>query len=139
MKKLYFVFIIFLLFACSKDFLKSYDKRITGGQWYISNVDRFGIGLDAEGLAFREGTFVFERDGSLTYTDTQGNVSEGTWDIQKRRINDKTIRTFQVTAIDFNSQRVRSQFYDDMNFRGTNHFVGHVNTTFGSFVTHFRR
>jgi hypothetical protein len=49
------------------------------------------------------------------------------------------VRTFQITAVDFNTQQVRSEFYDDMQFRGTNHFVATINTSFRSFVTHFRR
>ena len=47
MKKIYLIFIpVFLLLiaACSKDFLKSYDKRITGGTWELYDVNNFGIG-----------------------------------------------------------------------------------------------
>ena len=139
MKKIYLsTLFIFMLAGCSKDFLKRYDDRIIG-RWYISDVNRVGIGGDFDELAFREGSFVFNSDGSLTYVDELGNVSEGTWDIQKRNAGDGVIRTFQITTVDFNSQRVRSEFYDDMNFRSTNHFVATINTSFRSFVTHFRR
>lgn len=139
MKKVYFVSFAFMLLAgCSKDFLKRYDDRIVG-DWYISKVTRFGVGGNFDDLPYREGQFSFKNDGSLTFTDDSGNVSNGTWDIQKRNINGEVIRTFQVNTVDFNSQVVRSEFYDDMQFRSTNHFVATINNSFRSFVTHFRR
>ena len=139
MKKIYFfAFATVLLTGCSKDFLKQYDDRVVGN-WYISKVNRVGIGGDFNDLPFREGQFDFRGDGSLTYTDEFGNVSAGSWDIQKRNVNNNVIRTFHVTTVDFNTQVVRSEFYDDMQFRSTNHFVAEVNNTFRSFVTHFRR
>ena len=139
MKKIYFASLALLtLTACSKDFLKRYDDRIEGS-WYISKVNCIGFGGNFEDLPFREGSFIFNGDGSLTYTDELGNVSSGTWDIQKRSVNGDIIRTLQVTTVDFNSQSVRSEFYDDMQFRSTDHFVASINTTLRSFVTHFRR
>jgi hypothetical protein len=139
MKKIYFASLaIFMLTACSKDFLKKYDDRIQGN-WYISKVNRVGIGGNFDELPFREGSFIFYGDGTLTYTDEFGNVSSGSWDIQKRNVNGDEIRTFKVTTVDFNKQQVRSEFYDDMQFRSTNHFVATINTTLRSFVTHFRR
>lgn len=139
MKKVYFATLSLLLLAgCSKDFLKRYDDRIVGS-WYISKVNRIGIGGDFSELPFREGSFTFNGDGTLTYTDDLGNVSSGSWDIQKRNVNSNVIRTLQITTVDFNTQLVRSEFYDDMNFRSTNHFVATINTSFRSYVTHFRR
>lgn len=139
MKKIYTVIICSLLLcACSKDFLKPYDDRIVG-TWRISEVNRFGFGGNREDIAFREGTFVFNSDGTLTYTDAAGNKFQGTWDIQKRNVNNDNIRTLQITAVDFDSQQVRGEFYDEMNFRSTNHFVAKISTTLRSFVTHFRR
>ena len=129
---------ILTLTACSKDFLKKYDDRIQGN-WYISKVNRVGIGGNFDELPFREGSFTFNGDGTLTYTDELGNVSNGSWDIQKRNINGEVIRTFQITTVDFNTQQVRAEFYDDMQFRSTDHFVATINTSFRSFVTHFRR
>jgi len=139
MKKIYLISIALIsLTACSKDFLKRYDDRIQGN-WYISKVNCIGIGGDFNELPFREGSFTFNGDGTLTYTDQVGNVSSGTWDIQKRNVNGDVIRTFQITTVDFNTQLVRSEFYDDMQFRSTNHFVATINTSLRSFVTHFRR
>ena len=139
MKKIYFVSLaVITLTACSKDFLKRYDDRIQG-TWYISKVNRIGVGGNFNDLPYREGSFMFNGDGTLTYTDDFGNVSNGTWDIQKRNINGDIIRTFQITTVDFNTQQVRSEFYDDMQFRSTSHFVAIINTSFRSYVTHFRR
>ena len=139
MKKIYFASLALLtLTACSKDFLKRYDDRIQGN-WYISNVNRIGIGGNFDDLPFREGSFIFNGDGTLTYTDQFGNVSNGTWDIQKRNVDGHVVRTFQITTVNFNTQLMRSEFYDDMQFRSTNHFVATINTSLRSFVTHFRR
>src|SRR5688500_10821546 len=110
MKKIYLpVLALFILTVCSKDFLKRYDDRVEGS-WYISQINRFGIGGDFSDLAFREGSFTFKGDGSLTYTDDLGNVSSGTWDIQKRNLNNDVVRTLQITTVDFNTQIVRSEF-----------------------------
>lgn len=139
MKKVYFYSLAVLFLAgCSKDILKRYDDRIVG-DWYISQVNRVGIGGDFDNLPFREGSFTFRDDGSLTYIDEFGNKSSGSWDIQKRNINNDVVRTLQITAVDFTSQIVQSEFYDDMQFRGTDHFVAKINKSFRSFVTHFRR
>lgn len=139
MKKVYLFLLPVIIFSsCSKDFLKSYDDRVVG-TWRISEVNRVGLGGDASGVAFREGTFQFNNDGTLTYTDAAGNVSSGTWDIRKRNVNHDVIRTLQITAVDFNSQLVKAEFYDEMHFRSTNHFVAKINNTLRTFVTHFRR
>jgi len=139
MKQIYaLVFAAVLFSACSKDFLKPYDDRITG-TWTITDVNRLGIGGSASEVRFREGIFTFNEDGTLLYVAPDGSVSNGSWDIQKRRINENTVRSLEITAVDFNTQTVRSEFYDDMNFRGTNHFVAKINTPFRTFVTHFKR
>jgi len=93
MKKIYFASLaLFIFTGCSKDFLKKYDDRIEGS-CYISSVNKVGIGGDFDDLPYREGSFSFKDDGTLTYTDGLGNVSSGTWDIQKRNVNDEVIRT----------------------------------------------
>ncbi len=129
---------VVLFVGCSKDVLKRYDKRIIGS-WRISDVDRFGIGGDRAKLSFVDGTFTFRDDGSLTYTDAQNNSYEGSWDIVKKAINEETVRSLHVTAIDFNNQHVLSEYYDDMNFLGTNYFKANILRTTHRYVTHFRR
>lgn len=139
MKKFYLLLLIPALFAgCSKDFLKSYDDRILG-QWHITGVNRLGIGGSTDHLPFRAGTFVFREDGTLTYS-VSGNMYTGTWDIEKKYTgNDETLRTLKITAVDFNNQVILSQFYDDMNFVGTDHFKTTLISGYHTYVTHFRR
>lgn len=141
MKKIYsFLFIIspILFFGCSKDFLKRYDERIIGS-WYISDINNVGIGGSSSELPFREGRFLFNEDGSLVFTDESGNTSNGYWEIEKRNENDNVERTLHITAVDFNNQNIRAEFYDEMDFRSTNHFVGKINKLTHTYVTHFRR
>ena len=141
MKKLYFTVVLFsslFFLACSKDFLKSYDKRIVG-TWRIADVNRIGLGGSSDNLSFREGTFNFNGDGSLTYTSSSGAVFEGHWDIQRRQFGNQEQRTFELTAVDFTNQKVLTEFYNEIQFRSTNHFVAHINSGARSFVTHFRR
>jgi hypothetical protein len=129
---------VVLFYGCSKDVLKRYDKRIVG-TWRISDVDRFGIGGDRDHLPFVDGNFTFRDDGTLTYVDATNANFEGTWDIVKKTINDETVRSLHVTAIDFNNQLVLSEYYDDIKFLGTNHFKANILRTLHTYVTHFRR
>jgi hypothetical protein len=141
MKKIYtisiaFSFIIFL--GCSKDFLKRYDKRIIG-TWEITDVNRVGLGGDIDNLPFKDGTFIFNEDGSLRYINTSGTAYEGSWDITKKSMNDESLRSLEITAVDFTAQRVLAESYDDMNFVGTDHFKASINSGFHTYVTHSRR
>ncbi|MEO6231641.1 MAG: hypothetical protein ABJB11_11380 [Ferruginibacter sp.] len=141
MKKIYTAGILIstLLFSgCSKDFLKSYDTRILG-TWKITDVNRIGLGGSSANLPFTSGTFTFFSDGQLTYVNSANVTFKGSWDIVKKYQDDQTLRSLQITAVDFTNQQVLSQYYDDMNFTSTNHFKATVNSTFHTYVTHFRR
>lgn len=127
-----------LFLSCSKDILKSYERRIIG-QWHIRDVKRIGIGGTTDYLPFRDGTFVFNQDGSLTYRNASNQQFEGSWEITRRTINDQVTQSLQVTAIDFANEKVLSEYYDDINFRSTDHFVGNTIENFRTYVTHFRR
>ncbi len=130
--------LVSLLSACSKDFLKSYDDRILG-TWHVRGVNRVGFGGDSDRLPFRDGTFVFYEDGTLEY-HRAGQGYSGTWDIEKRYYNDDdVVRILKITAVNFNTQQIISQYYDDMQFAGTDHFKATVRTGFHTYVTHFRR
>lgn len=132
-------FIILLLFSqCSKDILRSYEDRIVG-TWRISDVDRFGLGGGSRELPFRDGVFTFYNNGSLDYIDGAGASFRGTWNIEKRRIDDNQWRSLRITVVDFNTQRMLSEFYDDMNFAGTNHFKATIHGSTYDYITHFRR
>lgn len=139
MKSIYtFSILLFVLFGCSKDFLKKYENRIIG-TWRIADVKRVGIGGNTGNLPFKEGVFTFRENGTLEYTNPANQIFQGTWEIIKKTINEKTIRSLQITAVDFNGQQVLSEYYDDMNFRSTDHFVGNIVYNFHTYITHFRR
>jgi hypothetical protein len=141
MKKLYiavvaFSFIFFI--RCSKDFLRSYEHRIVG-TWRITDVNRVGLGGNTDNLPFKQGTFNFNDDGSLVYTNISGDVYKGSWDIRKKWMDDKHIQSLQITAVDFVDQNVLTEYYDDLNFTGTNHFKATITSGTNAYVTHFRR
>jgi len=127
-----------LLCGCSKDILKSYENRIIG-TWRITDINKFGLGGDIDNLPFQEGTFTFNENGTLTYVNAANVSFNGSWEIRKRIVNGETIRTLQITAIDFTNQQVLTEYYDDMYFTGTNHFKASINSTLRTYVTHFRR
>ena len=141
MKNLYTAGILLfsvLSFGCSKDFLKKYDERVIG-TWRISDIDRFGLGGNIRNLAFQEGTFTFTDGGNVTYINASNVSFRGHWDISKKMVNDQTVRGLEISVADFTNQVVLSEYYDDMNFAGTDHFKTTINSGAHSYVTHFRR
>jgi len=129
---------VLLFVGCSKDFLKSYDKRIVG-TWEITDVKNAGLFGSSSSLTFTSGTFTFLEDGSLEYTNSANDIYEGTWNIIKKTAEDNTVQSLQITAVNFTSQEVLSAYYDDVSFLGTDHFTASTQTTFTTYVTHFRR
>ena len=119
-------FSLLFILGCSKDFLRSYEYRIVG-TWRISDVNKIGLGGNTDNLPFKQGTFVFNEDGSLIYTNLSGAVFKGSWDIRKKHTDNKTLQSLQITAVDFVSQNVLTEYYDDLNFTGTNHFKANIN------------
>ena len=139
MKKLYlFILPALLTTACSKDFLKKYDHRIEG-VWQLTDVDRKGIGGSTGHLAFTEGQFNFEDNGVLTYTNNIGTIYKGTWDIKRSWIDENEVHTLNVTAVDFASQDIKSEHFDEMAFTGTNHFKAYIHSSSHSYVFRFKR
>jgi hypothetical protein len=130
--------ILLSLSSCSKDFLEKYDNRVVG-TWRITDVDRRGLGGNINNLAFTQGTFVFSDGGQLTYTDASNNVYTGRWDIIKKYTNEETRRGLEISVADFANQHILSEYYDDMNFVGTNHFRTTIYSGGHSYITHFRR
>ena len=126
-----------LYYSCSKDFLKPYDDRIIG-TWKITDIDRFGIG-SSKSLSFFEGDLItFSDNGELIATST-GNTYRGSWDIRKEYTDDKTMRSLHITAVDFNNQNVRSEFFNDMAFTNTNRFKAFIHSGARTYVFHFLR
>jgi hypothetical protein len=147
MKKFYsivFLFSFFLLAGCSKDFLKSYEDRIIG-TWRIADVSRVDLwGSSTDNLSFRQGSFNFMKDGTMTFTDANGSIYKGTWDIRQKTVNnsdgDQTIyQSLQITAVNFATQQVLGEYYDDINFVGTNHIKAWIYSGSRTYLTHLRR
>ena len=157
MKKLYFItaviFSFVLLGSCSKDFLKRYDDRIEGGVWRLVDVDRLGWGGSSGNLPFRDGEFVFKDDGQLEYTNSNGELYKGSWDIRRDWVagqcftdengvyscDDRYVRSLRITAVNFTTQDIRSEFFDEIIFTGTNRFKAYLYTGTRSYVFRFRR
>lgn len=138
------VFVLaFLLSACSKDFLKSYDDRIVG-TWRIDDIDRFGFGGSINDLPLKQGgSLTFMKDGTMTYVNPSGEFFKGTWDIQKKNVSagdESTVyRSLQITAVNFTTQEVLGEYYDDINFVSTNHLKAWIYLNTRTYVTHLRR
>lgn len=130
-------FILLVASSCSKDSFKSYDRRIIG-TWDITDVDKNGFGGSINDLPFREGHFTFNSDGTLSYTNSTGNFS-GTWDIRTRSTDDQTYHTLQITAVNFATQQVLGEYFDDINFVSTNHIKARIYNNLRTYVVHLRR
>jgi hypothetical protein len=144
MKKIYtavFVVLFFFLPGCSKDFLKSYDDRIIG-TWQITDVNKVGIGGSTGNLPFRDGSFSFMKDGSMVFTSSSGEIFKGTWNIQKKIVNDdnnSVYHSLQITTANFNTQQILGEYYDDINFTGTNHIKAKIISGSHVYITHLQR
>ena len=141
MRKLYTLTSLLCLFVlssgCSKDFLKAYEKRMIG-TWKVTDINRFGIG-SSHNLAFPEnGIFTFSEDGQLTYNES-GRTYTGSWDLRKEYQDEDTRRSLQITAIDFTNQDVRSEFFNEVAFTGTDHFKAFIYSGTRTYSYHFRR
>jgi hypothetical protein len=142
MKKIYtivFAFTTLLVFnGCSKDILKSYEDRIVG-TWELDDVDRVGFGGDNDNLPFHNGTFVFSQGGGLTYTNRAGEVYSGSWDIQRINTSDEVIRSLHVSVVNFTTQDIRSELFEEIRFTGTNKFKCFIRQGLHSWVFKFER
>ena len=156
MKKIYFlfvgIFLIFLFTQCSKDFLKSYEHRIEGS-WKLTDVDRRGIGGSTDNLPFKEGIFTFSENGELAYTNNTGETYKGSWDIRRetirgncntnengnRQCDDRTVKSLHITSVDFQTQDVRSEYFNEIIFTSTNHFKALIFDGWHTYVFRFVR
>jgi hypothetical protein len=139
MKKIYLAFLSLLILAgCSKDFLKSYDRRITGGTWELYDVNNFGIGSRYD-ARFSNGKFTFEPWGDVTYINDQGEVYTGSWDIRQSWQGDNRLQTLYISVINYQTQQMISEYFDDMQFTGTNRFKAFVNTGGRTYTFKFKR
>jgi hypothetical protein len=131
-----FIFALCLFPSCSKDILKTYDKRIIGN-WVISDIDGYGFG--GYSLAFSEDEkFSFQDNGQLTFTSAN-EVYQGSWDIRKIVRDDNTTQSLQITAVNFGSQAVRTEYFNDLQFTTSNRFKAFINNGTKVYVYHFVR
>jgi hypothetical protein len=141
MKKIYTAIILFsflLAFGCSKDFLKSYDRRIIGS-WRIADINKTGFGGDTGDLPFQEGQFTFHEDGTLNYVNAAGTTYQGTWNIEKKNYDETVYKSLEITVVNFTNQQVLGEYYDEINFTSTDHFKARINSGLHTYITHFRR
>ena len=141
MKKIYTTLIplTLLLFAgCSKDFLKRYEKRLPGGTWELYDVNNFGIG-GGYSPAFTSGRFEFGSDGQLTYTSNNGDVYYGSWDIRRDYQGDEQHQSLFITVVDYQTQNVISEYFDDMLFTGTDRFKAYIYSSSRTYTCKFKR
>ena len=141
MKNIYTISILLCLVTfthCSKDFLKKYDKRIIG-TWRIADVRNYGLGGNTDNLPFTEGSFTFYENGILSYINSLNVTFQGTWDIVKKIREDQTVHSLEITAVDYTTMQTLSEYYDDMNFTGTDRFKASINSGFHTYVTIFKR
>jgi hypothetical protein len=140
MKKIYTTFfpILLLLSGCSKDFLKSYDRRITGGTWELYDVNNIGLG-GRYNYPFSGGKFTFESSGDVTYVNDQGEAYSGSWDIRQNWQGDNQQQTLVISVLNFQTQDIISEYFDDMQFTGTNKFKAFVNYGGRTYTFKFKR
>ena len=143
MKKLYTTTIalstLFLFNSCTKD----YTERIIG-TWELTDVDRNGWGGSTSNLPFRDGKFEFNEGGGMVYTNSSGAIYKGSWDIREERTydangNTRYVRSLEITAINFTTQEVRTEFFNEMQFRSNDKFKAYVYSGSNTYVFRFER
>lgn len=152
MKNIYLLlFISFLLSACSKDFLKKYDKRIVG-RWELRDIDRVGFGGSINNQVFQPGIFNFQEDGTVTY-ELDGLTYNGGWDIDKdtrttgchtdndgnTQCNTEVMHQLFISVTEPASQYTRTEHFDNMDFKSKNRFDAYIDADFKTYVFNFRR
>jgi hypothetical protein len=154
MKKIYSLVLlplaIILLAGCSKDVFKNYEDSIEGS-WRLDDIDRIGIGSSS--LSFTEGRFIFTEPGKLEYTDRFGGLYQGSWEMRRhdiqgdcttdengnRNCNDRNVRSLQITAIDFQTRDVKTEYFDEIVFTSTNKFKAYIYQGSRTYVFRFSR
>lgn len=140
MRKFYavtFLLSLIVLSGCSKDILKSYDRRILG-TWEVIDIDRYGF-LGNDNLPFKEGgLFTFSSEGEATYV-INGATYTGSWDLRTERFGEESKRALQVTVINYDTQQMRSDYFNDMHFTSTNRFNAYIEYGSRTYVYRFKR
>jgi hypothetical protein len=130
---------LFLFNSCTKD----YSEKVLG-TWKLEDVDRVGLGGSTSNLPFRDGTFEFVEGGSLIYTNGSGVVYKGSWDMRGDRVSDsdgntRFVNSMEITVINFATQEVRTEFFNEIDFRSHNKFKAYIYSGAHTYVYQFER
>jgi len=109
------------------------------GIWKITDINRTGFGGSTSNLPFQNGEFNFQDDGSLVYTNEAGTIYQGTWNIEKQYFNETTYQSLHITVVNFSTQEVKGEYYDDIDFTQTDRFKARINQGLHTYVTRFDR
>ena len=130
---------LFLFESCTKD----YTERIIG-TWKLEDVDRRGWGGSTSNLPFKDGSFEFQQGGTLIYTNTSGQIYKGSWDIRQEYYYDsdgnrQSSSALEITAINFTTQEVRSEYFNEIVFRSNSTLRAYIHSGSHTYVYRFER
>jgi VCBS repeat-containing protein len=133
--KLFYLLLVSLLFiACKKDL----DEDIVG-TWEITDVEKIGAGSSIPaGLPFQSGKLTLNANGTASYTNG-GSVYTGKWTLERKKTGDQYTNALMVSVVDFGTQQIIMDVFDDIIFPGRDHFKGRVSFDSKSYMTHFKR
>ena len=151
MKKLYSITLFLLaLSACTKVPLREYEEAVVGS-WELYDVDRVGGG-STSGLRIRDGKFQFDANGSMRYTDVNGNVYTGSWRMDRSWVREncrydngyqecdsRHVKDLQISAIDFTNQRTIMEYFEEIRFTSETGFRAYLRTNDRRYVYYFRK
>ena len=125
--------------SCRKDF----SERIIG-TWDLEDIDRRGWGGSTSNLAFQNGTFEFQEGGALIYTNSFGQVYKGSWDVREEQTydsdgNGKYTRALEINAINFITQDVRTEYFNEIVFKVNNTLKAFIYSGSKTYVYRFER
>ncbi|MCF3112234.1 hypothetical protein LL912_25830 [Niabella sp. CC-SYL272] len=139
------LFFLCITAGCSKDFFKSYEKRIIG-QWYLYDIDKAGFGSSK--AVYSEGTFQFESDGSFFYARQSGARYAGTWRLKKYTVtvtnsdgqqSSEQKHSLLLSATNVEDLQILAENFDDLNFTNTDRFRAIVTNNFNTVTYKFKR
>lgn len=144
--------ILTLFSSCSKTAFWTMEERLRG-TWTLTDVDRRGIGGGSDNVPLTEGTFNFMPEGKIEYTNRAGELYKGSWDLRHDRVgNDcyydeygnykcdtRDVRALQLTLINFTTQDVLTEFFDEIVFSGDNKFKAYIYAGSRTWIFYFRR
>jgi hypothetical protein len=69
-----------------------------------------------------------------------GRQYRGSWNIRREWVQeDRRVNALLISAVEFNQQDVKTEYFDEIVFTSTNHFKAFIYSGFHTYVFHFRR